>query len=333
MTPKTFLICCCATSLACGELSDGSAEIHDPAAEPTSPTSTNSQTAGDQGLGTSLVTVPADKPELELLDYWRLDSNLPTGTNYLDSLNLGPTALNTYSDSYFRVVTGGGVSMRARFGGAVSSSHTAYARTELREMASATTPAAWPCKSKEKRMYVRLRIKETGRYKPEMSVAQIHDETSDNLQVLYIYEPAQNNNVFPALGGLGDKGKIIARWNSTTANDAVLDSAYVVGDVVELTITANAPGSAGIVAVDYKNATQNTPPRSAAAALGAVTGGCYFKAGNYHQSCTKQFIDGTDNQTCIKKNFSGLGFTWEPPSDAAASSELILYNLTVTPKG
>jgi hypothetical protein len=331
MTPKTFLVYCCATSLACGELSEGGAKIHDPAADPTLPTSTTSP-SGD-GVGTSVVTYPADKPELEYLDDWRLDTNLPTGSNYLDSLNLRSTELNTYSDPYFRVITGGGVSMRARFGGAVTSSNTAYARTELREMADATTAAAWPCKSKEKRMYAKLRIKKTGRYKPEMSVAQIHDASSDNLQVLYIYDPAQNNNLFPAVGDLGDKGKIVARWNSTTANDAVLDSSYVVGDVIEVTVTANAPNAAGVVAVAYKNVTQNTPLRSAAAPLGTVTGGCYFKAGNYHQSCTKQFLDGTDNQTCIKKAFSGLGFTWEPNSDAAASSELILYNLTVTPKG
>ena len=278
-------------------------------------------------------TYPADKPELEFLDYWRLDSNLPTGTNYQDALTKSSTELNAFSDSYFRVVTGGGVSMRARFGGSVTSTGTAYARTELREMADASTAAAWACTSKAKQMFARIRIKTTGRYKPEMSVAQIHDASSDVLEVLYIYDPAQNGGAVPATGAIGDKGKIIAAWNGTRTGATTLDPAYVVGDTIEVTVTANGAAGTGNMRVDYQNVTQHKD-NSGTAAFGTVSGSCYFKAGNYHQSCSQTFVDGTTNPTCAGKGFPlSNGFTWEPDTDRALTSELILYNLTVTPKG
>lgn len=278
-------------------------------------------------------TYPADKPELEYLDYWRLDTNLPTGTNYQDALTKSVAELDAFSDSYFRVVTGGGVSMRARFGGAVTSTNTAYARTELREMADASTAAAWACTSKAKQMFARIRIKATGRYKPEMSVAQIHDASSDVLEILYIYDPAQNAGAFPATGAIGDKGKIIAAWNGTRSGATTLDPAYVVGDTIEVTVTANGIAGTGNMRVDYENVTQHKN-NSGTAAFGAVSGGCYFKAGNYHQSCAKTFVDGTTNPTCAGKSFPlSNGFTWEPDTDRTLSSELILYNLTVSPKG
>lgn len=278
-------------------------------------------------------TVPADKPELEYLDYWRLDTNLPTGTNYQNALTKSVSDLDTFNDSYFRVVTGGGVSMRARFGGAVTSTNTAYARTELREMADASTAAAWACTSKAKQMFARIRIKATGHYKPEMSVAQIHDASSDVLEVLYIYETSQNAGAFPAAGAIGDKGKIIAAWNGTRTGASTLDAAYVVGDTIEILITANGIAGTGNMRVDYENVTQQKSS-SGTAAFGTVSGGCYFKAGNYHQSCANTFVDGTTNPTCAGKSFPlSTGFTWEPDADRTLSSELILYNLTVTPKG
>lgn len=279
-------------------------------------------------------TVPADKSELEFLDYWQLDTNLPTGTSYQNSLSKSTTDLDTYSDSYFRIVTGGGVSMKARFGGAVTSTGTAYARTELREMADASTKAAWDCTSKAKQMFARLRIKTTGRFKPEMSVVQIHDGSSDNLQVLYQYDAAQNANVLPASGAIGDKGKIVVKWNGKSSEVDPLDAAYVVGDTIEITVTANGAAGTGSMRVDYKNVTQSNKTSWAAHAFEATTGGCYFKAGNYHQSCSKTFVDGTSNPTCSSKGFpTSSGLTWEPDTDAGNTSELILYNLTVTPKG
>lgn len=281
-------------------------------------------------------TVPADKPELEFLDYWRLDTNLPTNGDYRNSITIDTNELNTYSDSFFQTITGGGVSMRARFGGAVTSTGTAYARTELREMADASTAAAWACTSKAKQMFARVRIKKTGRYKPEMSVAQIHDGDSDRLEILYTYDRMQNGNAFPATGTLGDKGRILAVWNGVRTGVATLDAAYVVGDIIEVTITANGTAGPGYMHVDYNNVTQHKPS-SACKAFGPTTGGCYFKAGNYHQSCTMMFVDGTVNPTCESKDFPPYppftGFTWEPDSDVATTTELVLYHLTVTPKG
>jgi hypothetical protein len=45
-------------------------------------------------------------------------------------------------------------------------------------------------------------------------------------------------------------------------------------------------------------------------------------------------VDGTTNPTCAAKVFPlSNGFTWEPDTDRSLTSELILYDLTVTPKG
>lgn len=282
-------------------------------------------------------TYPADKPELEYLAYWRLNSTLPTSGNYTNSLDFAPDDLATYTDSYFRVVTGGGVSMKARFGGAVTSSGTAYSRTELREMADENTTAAWNCTSKQKEMVARVRIKATPKNKPEMSVAQIHDSANDNLIVLYRYDKAQNGGLLPAAGTLGDKGKILVKWNDSSS-ESVLDSSHVVGDIINLVVRANGsaengyPG-AGNMSVQYTNETQNKTS-SATRAFSGVTGQCYFKAGNYHQGCTKKFIDGSTNATCSSKSYPlSNGFTWEDPDTETSTSELILYNLTVSPKG
>ena len=282
-------------------------------------------------------TYPAEKPELEYLAYWRLNSTLPTDGNYTNSVDFDPDDLTTYTDSFFRVVTGGGVSMKAQFGGAVTSSGTAFSRTELREMASETSQAAWNCTSKQKEMVARVRIKSTPRNKPEMSVAQIHDSENDNLIVLYRYDKAQNGGVLPAAGTLGDKGKILIKWNDSTS-ETLLDSAYVVGDIIKVVIRANGstgngyPG-AGNMQVSYTNETQNKTA-SATKAFSGVVGQCYFKAGNYHQGCTKKFIDGSTNATCSSKSYPlSSGFTWENAGTESNTSELILYNLTVNPKG
>src|ERR1041384_3176980 len=100
-------------------------------------------------------------------------------------------------------------------------------------------------------MFARLRIKTTGRFKPEMSVAQIHDGSSDNLQVLYQYDTAQNGNAFPASGAIGDKGKIVAKWNGQSSEVDTLDATYVVGDTIEITVTANGAAGTGNMRVDY----------------------------------------------------------------------------------
>lgn len=85
--------------------------------------------------------------------------------------------------------------------------------------------------------------------------------------------------------------------------------------------------------VDYQSATQHKTG-SGTAGFGTVSGGCHFKAGNYHQSCSQNFVDGTTNPTCAAKHFPrSNGFTWEPDADAGLTSELILHNLTVTPEG
>ncbi|MEK8032914.1 polysaccharide lyase family 7 protein [Ideonella sp. DXS29W] len=281
-------------------------------------------------------TYPADKPELEYLDYWRLDTNYPTAGRYTDAKSKSPKQLDTYTDPLFRVITGGGVQMDARFGGAVTSTGTAYPRTELREMASAKTEADWDCKSKAKTMSLQLRIKQTPRYKPEMSVAQIHDADSDNLEVLYVYDKAQNGNAFPAPGTLGDKGKIIVKFNGGRSPDEVLDTAHVVGDKFQLTVHANDTfAGKGKMAVEYTNVSQGKSKASTKVSFDSSTQpGCYFKAGNYAQACTRKFIDGSTNPTCNDKDFPlSNGYTWEPDASRSAVSTMVLYNLTVNPKG
>jgi hypothetical protein len=315
-----------AAAIVCGLAACGPLEAESP------------NTSDEADAVSPALAYPADKPELEYLDFWRLDTNLPRQTtpgtdDYTRALTVSPTQLNSYSDSYFRIATGGGVSMKARFGGAVTSSNTAYARTELREMASATSQASWSCLSAAKTMRARLRIKSTGRYKPELTVAQIHDKDSDKLMIQYVYDRAQNGGALPATGAIGDRGRIIAAWNGTRAGATVLDPSYTVGDTIDLTITANGVAGAGLVQVEYRNATRGTSVVAGTRALQGVSGGCYFKVGNYHQSCTKSFVDGSVNQTCKDKGFPPGGVTWEPDADATATSEVMLYDLTVSPKG
>jgi hypothetical protein len=50
---------------------------------------------------------------------------------------------------------------------------------------------------------------------------------------------------------------------------------------------------------------------------------CYFKAGNYHQACTKMNIYGGVNENCASKNYSEE--RWE--TDPLGYSMLEIYDL------
>ncbi|MEO7733401.1 MAG: hypothetical protein ABIY55_20735 [Kofleriaceae bacterium] len=67
----------------------------------------------------------------------------------------------------------------------------------------------------------------------------------------------------------------------------------------------------------------------------AAAWACTTKAKQmFARLCSRTFVDGTTNPTWAGKSLPlSNGFTWEPDTDRALTSELILYDLTVTPKG
>ena len=70
-------------------------------------------------------------------------------------------------------------------GRATTSAGTAFARSELRERDVQGEKAAWDCAADQRTMKIRQRILRTPTHKPQMSVGQIHDAKSDNLEVFY----------------------------------------------------------------------------------------------------------------------------------------------------
>jgi hypothetical protein len=94
--------------------------------------------------------------------------------------------------------------------------------------------------------------------------------------------------------GKTDTGKVEAHFNNDTAFK-VLDTAYTVGDVMILDVSTNGAGS---MTVHYENVTRGTATVESAAFYASVSGGCYFKAGNYHQACTIEDTNGSTNAAC-----------------------------------
>jgi hypothetical protein len=81
---------------------------------------------------------------------------------------------------------------------------------------------------------------------------------------------------------------------------------------------------AGNMTVRYDNVTSGTTRSVSAAFYGSVSGGCYFKAGNYHQACTIQDINGSTNIACQGKPWPAGRFE----SDPFGQSILELFELT-----
>ncbi len=214
--------------------------------------------------------------------------------------------LATYSSEWFKLNDAKtAVVFTSIMGGATTSAGTAFARTELRERDANGEKSAWDCANDVRSMTIRQRILKTPTHKPEMSVGQIHDAKSDNLEVFY-RGPKKN------VDGINDVGIMLAKFNGMSASKApVLDDEYKIGDMMEVKVSTKA----GVITVDYKNE-RSGKTSTVSAPFDKITGGCYFKAGNYPQACTKQNIYDVENPNCSKKSYRPEQFETDPKATA-----------------
>ena len=210
------------------------------------------------------------------------------------------TPLNKYSGPFFKLNDSkDAIVMTALYGGSTTSLGTAYARSELRERDANYDLAAWSCKSAVRAVSLTSSIEKTPLQKPEMSIAQIHDGDSDNLEVQYV-GPANAN-------GKTDTGIMRAVFNGSRSQ-LVLDRSYTIGQKVSVKLYTKGDGK---MYVDYKNlATGETT--SVSEAYSSVVGSCYFKVGNYQQACTKTNVYGGINSTCANKGWAPEKYETEP---------------------
>lgn len=249
----------------------------------------------------SSVSYPADV--VGGLDYWHLTLPVSSSSKQYPADEVKQTSstpLNKYSGTYFKLNSNkDAIVMTALFGGSTTSSGTAYARTELRERDASYTAAAWSCKSAVRSMTFTSSIEKSPTHKPEMSMGQIHDSDSDNLEVQYVGPSGAN--------GTTDTGIIRASFNGGSTK-LTLDSSYKIGQKAQIKIYTKGDSK---MYVDYKNLSTGTTSTQSAA-FGTVVGSCYFKAGNYHQACSKTNIYGGTNSTCANKGWSSDKYETDP---------------------
>ena len=262
--------------------------------------------------------VPAGLSDMQFLAKWKITLPITVTGDSNKAYEVKHPSLATYSNAdYFHVGSNGTTIMfKSIAGGARTSTGTAYARSELREMAgsSGTTNAAWNCTSTSNGMNIRQKlITTTPTDAPNATVAQIHDADNDNLMVKY-FGPATGAN------GSTDTGVIEARFNNDTTT-VRLDSAYKLGD--EMTVdVSNTPSG---MRVKYKNLRTGVTGDTGSIPMVGVVGACYYKAGLYIQTCSKVDIYGKTNSVCVAKNFSEGRYA--QPWD---SSTLEMYSLQLT---
>jgi hypothetical protein len=241
-----------------------------------------------------------------------------SGGAQFPALEVKQPALATYTSTYFKLnANKDGVLLTSLFGGATTSSNTAYARSELREMQSdGTTNAAWSCSSGARKMHIRQRIVKTPIHKPEMVVGQIHDDSNDVLTI-HFTGPEDSSGVGTG-NGVGT-GVMRVHWNNDTSQD-VVDSAYAVGDmmVVDIETISNT------ARVTYRNERTGVTT-TIVKAFSGIVGSCYFKAGNYHQGCSKTNIYGGTNQSCVDKGWVSTKYETDP----LGTSVLEMFELTM----
>ncbi|MDB5889102.1 MAG: Acyl-homoserine lactone [Rhodocyclales bacterium] len=291
---------------ACGTASSSSSSSS-AASSSSSSSSSVSSSSSSSSSSTSSAQYPAQL--LGGLKPWKL--TLPTGPSNSADTILQP-ALATYSNSPWFTLnsTKTAVNFRANAGGSRTSTNTAYARTELREMDSTgANPAAWSCASATRSMHIEQALLHTTTVKPEASIGQIHDDTNDNLMLLYTGPSGAN--------GSTDTGTFVAYFNNR-ASSVTLDSAYKLGDkmVVDVKVTG------GTVDVKYQNLRSGKITDSGANSLTGVSGSCYFKSGMYIASCSTTDSNGSTNTACVGKNLSAY-------DTASAYSEVGISKLTL----
>lgn len=182
-----------------------------------------------------------------------------------------------------------GLIFRANAGGARTSGNTAYARSELREMAADGHQAAWDCIAATRSMTLEQDLLATTTAKPEVTIGQIHDARNDNLMLKYI-GPADAD-------GHGDTGRIELLLNNATQRET-LDPAYTLGQSMRVRIAVEQ----GRVRVDYHNLASGKERRvDTQFKPESIRGSCFFKAGMYIQACSKLDVQGRPNIVCEQK--------------------------------
>ena len=221
-------------------------------------------------------------------------------------------SLATYTNSsYFRLNSAkNGILFTTIAGGARTSSGTAYARTELRQMkgsASSTASADWTCKSTQQ-MTVRQRLTKVASTPsaPNATIAQVHDADNDTIMVKFFGTKGSST------------GALEARFNNDTST-VVLDSSYVLGEIMTLNVYTTSSG----LRVVYKNETSGTTKDTGVVSWGSISGSCYFKAGLYIQNCSKTNIYGDSNSVCSSKPSSVIA------SDPWDTATLEMYSVNL----
>jgi Alginate lyase len=165
--------------------------------------------------------------------------------------------LDSFTDEYVRTTAdGSGVTFTAPAGGATTSG-SGYPRSELREMtADGSATASWSSSSDTaSTMTVTESVDAAPPVKPQVVCAQIHNASSDVVEVLY--------------DGFTDS--VAYRWLGAEQKTHLVDN-YVLGTPFTLTISAS--GGQVRLSVDGQlRATESTSQS-----------GLYFKAGAYTQS-------------------------------------------------
>ncbi|MDZ8134794.1 MAG: polysaccharide lyase family 7 protein [Nostoc sp. DedQUE04] len=268
--------------------------------------SSTSESSGTSNSSTGESSGNAQYPA-DVLDLSKWKITLPISLNSPPNSNkateIKQPQLKTYSNSeYFRLnAAKNGVLLKAIAGGARTSTNTAYARSELREMqGDGTESAAWNCKNIDRGMYLEQTLLHTTTKKPEATIAQIHDSENDLMMVKY-FGPSFAN-------GSTDIGKLEARFNNDTTTK-LLDSTYKIGDPMTIDIAVT---SGGNVNVTYKNLRSGVTSSTGTVKLTGIIGSCYFKAGIYIQACSKTDIYGNTNTVCANKNLSANKYETDP---------------------
>jgi poly(beta-D-mannuronate) lyase len=175
---------------------------------------------------------------------WKI--SLPYGA---DTTQVTQPALAELSDAYFRVASA--VQFTVPVNGTVQAG-AVYPRSELREMNSDGTEAAWSTTSGTHTMEIVQRITHLPKVKPQLIAGQIHDAAEYVLLIRL------------------DEDKLHVVYGDQSV--AVLDPHYR----LSTTFTVRLAAGDGFIDVYYNNAR--------AAHIAASRTGCYFKAGCYLQT-------------------------------------------------
>jgi Alginate lyase len=218
-----------------------------PSARP-SPSVTSTRPSGGHGLPGGVVN----------LTNWKLTLPIAADGSSKAREIVQPQLAGYSITPYFMVNgAGDGVVFQANAGGATTSG-SGYPRSELREMTSGgTRPASWSTTSGTSTMTVRAAITHLTSVKPQVTVAQIHDD-SDDVLVIRLDGPHH----------------LYAEHDGTNYGD--LDAGYLLGTPFTATMTA----SGGHIRISYNGVSKVDYPVSSS--------GDYFKAGCYTQSNTSK---------------------------------------------